>query len=392
MYRYLKNQKGAALVWSIIVLLVLSILGVALLNISLSEAKHSIYSQRKVQAYYLAMSGVEAGFTKAKNITSKNTANEIATEASSQINSGSISGTGNYVVSFAAIGDSGLKITSTGTVPPGINDTVSLIAEIVPADSEWVPAPNHWLQNRNTIAHGVSDGDYAYMNKGIAFTGPYKSPSAGGPSTFRASLILFQGIDRNGVTLQQQPNNDVTIDTKVVFFNEGIVLTTSNRYLKLNLTAPTAIYNDFIWGSITNVNPVDFAGRPGHDEYLAGREGFQNIVRYNDFIYSDTYPGYEHYPFVRGDKSYGIVYFEQGVRYGNNFGSSDLVIPPGYYFFKSGTNIAWFQTAVSPTATVLASNANNHLIRINNDDPIIGAIDRLRSNKVKVNQKIIYQR
>lgn len=56
----LKKKKGMALITVIMVLLVLSILGTALLSISVNENKFSINSERKMKAYYIARSGADA--------------------------------------------------------------------------------------------------------------------------------------------------------------------------------------------------------------------------------------------------------------------------------------------------------------------------------------------
>jgi hypothetical protein len=84
--RILNEESGAALVMTLIVMLVLTILGTALLNISLAENKFAKRNEDKLQAYYIARSGAHAvaeyiakdnsgdaenmfGFTSVKNIT-----------------------------------------------------------------------------------------------------------------------------------------------------------------------------------------------------------------------------------------------------------------------------------------------------------------------------------
>ncbi|WP_156782289.1 DUF7305 domain-containing protein [Geosporobacter ferrireducens] len=60
MYRYLKNQKGGALVMVLVVMVVLSILGVSLLGSSVAETKFAVHQNNKIKAYFLAKSGAEA--------------------------------------------------------------------------------------------------------------------------------------------------------------------------------------------------------------------------------------------------------------------------------------------------------------------------------------------
>lgn len=56
----LKNKKGMALITVIIVLLVLSILGTALISIGMNETRGSVDSERRIKAYYIARSGADA--------------------------------------------------------------------------------------------------------------------------------------------------------------------------------------------------------------------------------------------------------------------------------------------------------------------------------------------
>lgn len=60
MFSKLSDQKGSALVTAIMVFAVLSVLGVAMLSISLSETKFVSHQHNKAQAYYIAHSSVDA--------------------------------------------------------------------------------------------------------------------------------------------------------------------------------------------------------------------------------------------------------------------------------------------------------------------------------------------
>jgi hypothetical protein len=59
-YRFIKNKKGSALALIIIVVAVFSILGAALLQVSLAENKFAIHEEKRLKAYYMARSGAEA--------------------------------------------------------------------------------------------------------------------------------------------------------------------------------------------------------------------------------------------------------------------------------------------------------------------------------------------
>ncbi len=54
------DQRGAVLVFILVVFVVLTILGVAILQASLSENKQAVYQESNVQDYYVARSGAEA--------------------------------------------------------------------------------------------------------------------------------------------------------------------------------------------------------------------------------------------------------------------------------------------------------------------------------------------
>lgn len=56
----LKKRKGGALVFTLLVMMIMTILGTTLLQISLAENKQAIREKNRIEAYYLARSGVEA--------------------------------------------------------------------------------------------------------------------------------------------------------------------------------------------------------------------------------------------------------------------------------------------------------------------------------------------
>lgn len=56
----MKNRKGSAFILTLMVFVFLSILATATVSFMVSENKQSIYHKDKIQAYYIARSGVEA--------------------------------------------------------------------------------------------------------------------------------------------------------------------------------------------------------------------------------------------------------------------------------------------------------------------------------------------
>ncbi|MDF2546494.1 MAG: hypothetical protein K0R93_1392 [Anaerosolibacter sp.] len=63
MNKAFKNKKGSSLVLIIIVMAVLSILGAALLQVSLAENNFAIHEEKRLKAYYIARAGAEAAST-----------------------------------------------------------------------------------------------------------------------------------------------------------------------------------------------------------------------------------------------------------------------------------------------------------------------------------------
>jgi hypothetical protein len=125
MAKYLRNDRGAALVTVIVVMVVMSILGLALLNVSLAEAKHAIRQEQLSQAHYIAQAGVDAVavFVRAfpSQVTAKITSGEVIT--------------GNLGIgTFSAVitGDifSTVRITATGTTSTGASSVVYLDMQI----------------------------------------------------------------------------------------------------------------------------------------------------------------------------------------------------------------------------------------------------------------------
>lgn len=60
MFRFLKNDNASALAMTLIVMLVLTILGTVILNISIAENKFANRNEDKLQAYYIARSGAQS--------------------------------------------------------------------------------------------------------------------------------------------------------------------------------------------------------------------------------------------------------------------------------------------------------------------------------------------
>lgn len=157
---YSKCQKGSAFIIVLIVLMVLSILGAAVLNRSLAETKQVIYQANKMKAYYTARSGADALASylinhpeEAANIVNKTSSNHPGT--------GSINGNQFKITLQGSTPYNSLSITSTGTVN-NVSSSVTLTMQSSPGDSfndaiftEEAPS----LGNNLTVTGDTGTGD-----------------------------------------------------------------------------------------------------------------------------------------------------------------------------------------------------------------------------------------
>lgn len=121
MKRMLGNQRGAALVFTMMTLMVLLILGVALLSVNAADNKESIHQDDNLQAYYLAKSGAMAMGKGIINQASLLSAGDFQTYLNSITDKTSdatyIGSSGGYFkVKVVNDASKGLGVVSTGTM------------------------------------------------------------------------------------------------------------------------------------------------------------------------------------------------------------------------------------------------------------------------------------
>ncbi|MBK5240153.1 PilX N-terminal domain-containing pilus assembly protein [Clostridium sp.] len=115
-----KNNKGSALIVVIMVMVVMTILGMAMLNISLSETRQASNEDKRLQAHYLARSGAEATLSAFENpdivIKPIGTCEPVFLNNSNQfVNAQPVNMNGKFVVEIKKVG-SVTTIISVGTV------------------------------------------------------------------------------------------------------------------------------------------------------------------------------------------------------------------------------------------------------------------------------------
>ena len=120
--KYIRSNKGSALIWTIIVFVVLVILGISLLTVSLAETKFAVRQERTTQAHYVARAGAES--VAAALISDRSKAPSIVAKTSID---GTLDSNNFSTVVDDVDGDlEVLRITSTGTVND-VQEVVNLV-------------------------------------------------------------------------------------------------------------------------------------------------------------------------------------------------------------------------------------------------------------------------
>lgn len=372
-------NKGFTLVWVIIVMLVLSILGVALLSVSMAETRHTMRSEHQIQVDYIARSGVEAGYQKLLGISPRTSVQDLVTAANHLGASNLINiplGNGSYSISYLYDPNHSALITIRSEAQHAVAPLASVVTLQVPTNvifnaNPWTQPPNGWWRASNLWddVNPDMDGTLDMTGHAVAFSGsPTKSPQNGrNLSVFRANVILFRGVNNSGVTFLQQKNtNDITFDAEIILFEGKVRLRDASKKVSFDLS------NTMLNGSL---NPWTYGAQVG----------FEDEGRYNAFI-SGSYDEYETYNFseaVSDGVKFGLVHFEAAVEK-DGVGT---IISPGYYYFAQNTNIN--QSSVIIRDTYEPGVA---LIRIRNDDPVEDYLEyrRLNSTYRAGNEKMIY--
>lgn len=120
----IKNNKGIALAYVLIIMAVMAILGLVIIQISLTETLQAAHDKNKMQAYYLAKSGVEATAAWMVNPNNKGDTLIGKTSSPATLTGSNINGT--YIVSVLGdITSPILLVKGTGTVN-GVSATATM--------------------------------------------------------------------------------------------------------------------------------------------------------------------------------------------------------------------------------------------------------------------------
>lgn len=164
----IKNNKGLALAYVLIVMAVMSILGLVFIQISLTETMQAAHDKSKMQAYYLAKSGVEA--TAAWMVSHADIGNTLIGKTSSPVALAESNINGTYVVSVLVnvasplfllvkgIGTvNGVSATATMTVNTGNTNITNVFTETLYSNGEITSQSNAAEIFGNIVAGGIID-------------------------------------------------------------------------------------------------------------------------------------------------------------------------------------------------------------------------------------------
>jgi hypothetical protein len=404
--KFASNNKGSLPV-VLMVFIVLFILAAALVNVSIAETKNATWQNNRVQAHYIARSGVLTGIEALKDrlqaVNHLDTIADIADDMNSLFNQPSyeIAGAGSYTINFSVTTLNEIMITSVGTTAlaePNTTSTVTFSKRI----SKGVPFSNandQWLHtNGFSLAPGIlpdSNPDpyeASFLGSAAeiqAVKSSMKNPSVGSPanvSKFRASVISVGEID--GDSLELIPNSYGEFDSEVIFFNGDILVNSTKAEMTFRVSEAVLLQKDNVAYNDAYPNPAN--DKPGGQweldilEYTtdgaidANGVGFENLDRYLAFISPESSNSSYHVSTsFEANQKYGVVRLQQiipktGSIFGRVAGVND---GKGYFYFPDGVEIG-------------IASERARLIAIDDDDPITEILDGFFEWKYGVGQEM----
>ncbi|MGM0395605.1 MAG: hypothetical protein ACQEP4_00950 [Bacillota bacterium] len=383
----IKNRKGSVLPLVLVVFMVLFILGMALLSLSLADAKQATWQNNRVQAHYLGRSGVHYGLEllddELINPYTGDMLQLVQVLESKVSNPYEIPGVGTFTVDFEpGLYTGELRIISEGTTYGQISTskTVTYSRELGNNYSYTNPA-GEWLtginldKGINPLTLNKSFLGHAVMIESKNSKSTIQSPKgSSNPSTFQASVVVLR--DYQGQSLRQITNSvDLTFDAELIFFNGYIELNTTNDDVILTISDDIMNQGTTDNYNVNYPNPTGtLGGTPGRSpaaldynypsDYSGYLYGFENFERYKAFIGDPSIdPGDYRNDDLLNFKSaipYGIVKLGGGII--DSSGNTVLVknTVKGYYYFPNGINLR---------------SGTGDLIAIPDDDPIVARLD-----------------
>ncbi|NDL68234.1 type IV pilus modification PilV family protein [Anaerotalea alkaliphila] len=352
---FVSRNHGFSFVWVIMLMVLLSILGMALLSVSFAETQHAARSEKQLQTNYIARSGAEAGFKKISILDSQEDIEAFVQSANSLTGlKDNVLGNGEYDISYV-VDESGYYIaivadavhSQDSAITSRVTLFVQSMIERLDNSGQWTECPKTWRRAAN-LWNDVNpnvNSELDYTGHAVVITGtPTKSPQNSiNESIFRANVLVFRGQDNSGVTFMQQVNtNDISLDAEVIIFEGNVQLRDGSASVFLTCS------EDVLGGTLS----------PWTYHSIVG---FEDRDRYFDFIDADD-PGeededhpYNTYEFDLSE-NYGVMLLEGNAkdRYEN------MILSSGVYYYRNGAD--------------LNNLVEDDLIKAASDDPIIDEI------------------
>lgn len=238
--KYLFKNNGAALSIVILVLLVLSVIGIAILNVSLSDTKQGIYQEEHTKAYHVAKSGIDVAVQRIENEITAHPAQYVIIDDIAfmfQSFSGTLNSTysGTYDISFI---DNGLMLEEKIKIlaNSNVNNADETVALTVPVASPYLN-PKGWINN----GWIVNDGSFS-SNTPVIFRTlkniqhVVMKTSNAAPTTFKAPSIYFLDTAK-GSSLEVTKNSETfTLESNFVYLKNKMITEnddTAELYLKV---------------------------------------------------------------------------------------------------------------------------------------------------------------
>jgi len=306
------RSKGIVLPIVLIIMLILSILGMAILNRSSFDNKAEKVSEDKMQAHYLARSGLEVG----KKIINNSTLsysnqnfyfygdlNNDASVANWTLKMGALTTADEnhpIVVKSVLVSDNDYKMTAKGTYRGQVDTIVYNFTVGASSSATLTNVPGNALDASSTEVGWVQSANGKIIHDGtetvpVSFYGNNKVITLESRSaTLEAPALYFTDTD---TSLEVTNNSDLTLKTNFVSF-AGDVLLSGNKLgqliLNINSTTPSTLNGSAIGGN--------------------------------------------------NGKIYGLIYFHKKVLYK----TTDSGLAAGYYYFQNDIDL---QTAIASAAS-----------------------------------------
>ncbi|GEM_PF-3251972 len=357
----IKSEHGAAMVTTFMVIVVLTLLGVALWQYQMVDALQVTRDQNSMQAHYLARTGAEVGIK-----TVLDNPGRIGQGGYASITERSLDNVGTFCVDFETPvidGPGDVRLHVRGRTNE-VEERISVI--IMYNDDGIVQRPSEWFAgNSHIIKHQATDFSYADRTVELFSLGNQvlRSPSAQ-DTTLRAAVLLFTLNNEEQtqeysfeVTQQQEAvtlhalfmsfdgklryryNNDSTSNA-LVFRVPGFRDTDKNGGMQAqSLESPQELEDDH--GFFVN----DDSGGDQHPFFC-------DLLNHDEFNYNNKNPYQDgEYGKMKAGEFYGVAYFEDGMFYNQDaeplLKGAQHEDYTGYYFFKDGARLDRSVTSMS---------------------------------------------